>query len=95
MEICVQVGESLLLSDVPCKLEQFTLVSAILSVRLVLMNTGRNAHYRSSGNGFGAGQLTAVFPVYASEVSPPKIRGAFGGLQMVPALHLTSPSNHC
>ncbi|KAL3483779.1 general substrate transporter [Aspergillus germanicus] len=34
-------------------------------------------------NGFGAGQLTAVFPVYASEVSPPKIRGAFGGLQML------------
>jgi MFS family permease len=34
-------------------------------------------------NGFGAGQLTAVFPVYASEVAPPAIRGSFGGLQMV------------
>ncbi|KAJ5815176.1 hypothetical protein N7474_006953 [Penicillium riverlandense] len=34
-------------------------------------------------NGFGAGQLTAIFPVYASEVAPPKIRGAFGGLQML------------
>lgn len=34
-------------------------------------------------NGFGAGQLTAVFPVYASETAPPKIRGALGGLQMV------------
>lgn len=34
-------------------------------------------------NGFGAGQLTAVFPIYASEVAPPKVRGAFGGLQMV------------
>lgn len=34
-------------------------------------------------NGFGAGMLTAVFPVYASEVAPPQIRGALGGLQMV------------
>lgn len=34
-------------------------------------------------NGFGAGLLTAVFPVYASEVAPPQIRGALGGLQMV------------
>lgn len=33
--------------------------------------------------GFGAGQLTAVFPVYASEVAPPSIRGALGGLQML------------
>lgn len=34
-------------------------------------------------NGFGAGQLTAVFPVYASEIAPPAIRGALGMLQMV------------
>ncbi|KAJ5661087.1 uncharacterized protein N7484_000459 [Penicillium longicatenatum] len=34
-------------------------------------------------NGFGGGLLTAIFPVYASEVAPPSIRGAFGGLQMV------------
>ena len=33
--------------------------------------------------GFGAGQLLAVFPVYASEVAPPQIRGALGGLQML------------
>lgn len=31
----------------------------------------------------GAGQLTATFPVYASEIAPPEIRGALGGLQMV------------
>jgi hypothetical protein len=45
-------------------------------------------------NGFGAGQLTAVFPVYASEVAPPKIRGMLGGLQMVSTRRLvgkTSP----
>ena len=34
-------------------------------------------------NGIGAAQLLAVFPVYASEVAPPSIRGALGGLQMV------------
>ncbi|KAL5338519.1 general substrate transporter [Aspergillus crustosus] len=34
-------------------------------------------------DGFGAGQLTAVFPVYASELAPPAIRGAFGRLQML------------
>ena len=34
-------------------------------------------------NGIGAGQLTAVFGVYASEVAPPQVRGAFGGMQMV------------
>lgn len=33
--------------------------------------------------GWGAGQLTAVFPVYASEMAPPEIRGALGGLQTV------------
>lgn len=38
-------------------------------------------------NGFGAGQLTAVFPIYASEVAPPSIRGAFGGFQMVREPH--------
>ncbi|EME82082.1 uncharacterized protein MYCFIDRAFT_139011, partial [Pseudocercospora fijiensis CIRAD86] len=34
-------------------------------------------------NGFGAGILTATFPVYASEVAPPNIRGALGGFQML------------
>jgi MFS family permease len=34
-------------------------------------------------SGWGAGQLTAIFPVYASEVAPPSIRGALGGLQML------------
>lgn len=34
-------------------------------------------------NGLGAAQLLAVFPVYASEVAPPAIRGNLGGLQMV------------
>ncbi|PKS08643.1 hypothetical protein jhhlp_005032 [Lomentospora prolificans] len=34
-------------------------------------------------NGIGAAQLLAVFPVYASEVAPPSIRGALGGLQML------------
>ncbi|ORY75313.1 putative high-affinity hexose transporter [Leucosporidium creatinivorum] len=33
--------------------------------------------------GLGAGQLTAVLPVYASELAPASIRGALGGLQMV------------
>lgn len=32
--------------------------------------------------GFGAAQLLAVFPVYASEIAPPQIRGMLGGLQM-------------
>ncbi|KAH8897313.1 general substrate transporter [Thozetella sp. PMI_491] len=34
-------------------------------------------------NGIGAAQLLAVFPVYASEVAPPSIRGSLGGLQML------------
>lgn len=33
--------------------------------------------------GWGAGQLTAVFPVYASEVAAPQVRGMLGGLQML------------
>lgn len=34
-------------------------------------------------NGLGAGQLTAVFPVYVSEIAPPTVRGMLGGFQMV------------
>ena len=33
--------------------------------------------------GFGAGELTAVLPIYASEVAPPNIRGALGVFQMM------------
>ncbi|KAM0753421.1 general substrate transporter [Meredithblackwellia eburnea MCA 4105] len=33
--------------------------------------------------GLGAGQLTAVLPVYATELSPPAVRGALGSLQML------------
>lgn len=33
-------------------------------------------------NGFGAGILIATFPVYASEIAPPRLRGALGGFQM-------------
>ncbi|KAJ5889838.1 hypothetical protein N7504_010648 [Penicillium tannophilum] len=47
------------------------------SVHIAMLIVGRLI------NGFGAGQLTAVFPIYASEVAPPKVRGAFGGFQML------------
>ncbi|KAI5480262.1 hypothetical protein MNV49_001221 [Pseudohyphozyma bogoriensis] len=47
------------------------------AVNIAMLIVGRTI------TGLGAGQLTAVLPVYLSEVAPPSIRGMLGGLQMV------------